>query len=220
MNIFTKETDIVGKHSPEKMQNSISLFYETVKEIKKKLGESSYKLDKYLSLLFKGIVSKPNEDAAMEGASAYSSLRMICTSILYNKTRGQDHEFYQEAKDFISSHKLPYKEIHTQHEIYCALLAPKFADFVAKKYAKEIKRRVSSVLDIIALQQNYETLEKAVGSTDMEKLNDLIKKVFITFPAMKAFLRSFSDEYILCLLYRDSQTSKQVFQLLTEVDCK
>ena len=217
MNIFAKETDIVGKHSHEKMQNSINLFYETVKKIKKKLGGSNYKLDEYLNLLFKGIVSKPTEDAAMDGASAYSSLRGICTSILYNETRCQDHEFYQTSKDFILSHELPYKEIHTQHELYCALLTPKFADFVAKKYAKELKRRVSSALDIVALQQSYENLEKAVGNYDMEKLNDLIKKVFIDFHVMKAFLRSFSDEYIFCLLYRDPETSKQIFQLLPEI---
>lgn len=219
MNIFTKETDILGKYDSERMQNLINLFYETVRKIKKTLGSDSYKLDKYLGLLFESINCKVNEDAAADGDSEYSKLYGICVSILDNDTRYQDHKFYQTAKDFISTHKLPYKEQYTLHEIYCVLLMPKFTDFMAKKYAEDLKYEVRKILDIIELRQDYEELANSVGNSHMETLNKLVKKLFIVYPVTKSYLKSISDAWLSSLLYRDPETSKQIFQLITEINC-
>ncbi len=216
MNIFKRESDIFGQYSSEKIYESMKKFFKITKKIKKKLGANSYKLDKYLNMLLKSINFEFNENAAAEGTEAYRVLRGICFSILNFDTRYQNHGFYKTAKEFIESNKFNYKETHTLLEIYSALLTPKFTDYVIKTYISELKMQSSSVLDIIDLQDSYEYLSNAVGKPKMDSLNSAIMESFLFCPVVNSFLQSITNNYLLCLLYRDKETSKQIFQLITD----
>ena len=101
-------------------------------------------------------------------------------------------------------------------EIYTALLTPKFTDFVVKQYTKELKRRARAVFDIVELRNGYETLVNEVGTFDMNRLNEAVRELFIICPVMKSYLQSLANNYLYCLLYRDPETCKRVFQLLTD----
>ena len=158
-----------------------------------------------------------NQDAAEDGFSIYSELRGICLAILKGDSKYNEHEFYETAKKFIESHRFPYKERYTLTEIYCALLTPQFTDYAAKIYKNELKNRVRSVFDIVALRCDYKDLANIVGKSEMDELNEAIKNRFLIYPLMESFLQSITDQYLYCLLHRDVETSKQVFQLLTEV---
>lgn len=54
-----------------------------------------------------------------------------------------DHEFYQMVKEYIVGHRLLYKDHHTLINIYCALLMPKFTDYVVNKFAEEVQNRAN-----------------------------------------------------------------------------
>lgn len=217
MNIFMKETDIFGKYSPNKDYGAFKKFFKLTRKVKKKLGTDSYKLDQYLNILLKSLNFEFNANAAMEGSTAYRELRGICLSILNFEENYQNHEFYQVAKKFIENNNFKYKEKHTLLEIYCALLTPKFTDFTVKKYINKIKQQSSAVLDIIELRQLYEHLSSIVGQQKIDALNSAIMESFLFCPVIKSFLQSITNHYLLCLLYRDAETSKQIFQLITDL---
>lgn len=216
MNIFKRESDIFGQYSSEKVYESLKKFFKITKRLKKKLGEDSYKLDRYLNTLLKSINFEFNANAAAEGTEAYRILRGICFSILNFDTSYQSHGFYHTAKEFIESNKFNYKETHTLLEIYSALLTPKFADYVVKKYISKLKMQSSSVLDIVDLRNSYEHLSNLVGKPKMDSLNSAIMESFLFCPVVNSFLQSITNNYLLCLLYRDEETSKQIFQLITD----
>lgn len=216
MNIFKNESDIFGHYSSKKAYGSLKKFFKITKKLKKKLGEESYKLDKYLNMLLKSINFEFNAKAAAKGTEAYRVLRGICFSILNFDTKYQNHDFYQTAKNFIESNKFNYKEKHTLLEIYCALLTPKFTDYVVEKYISKLKMQSSSVLDTVDLQNLYEHLSNAVGKAKMDSLNSAIMESFLFCPVVNSFLQSMANHYLLCLLYRDEETSKQIFQLITD----
>lgn len=216
MNIFKRESDIFGQYSSEKVYESLKKFFKITKRLKKKLGTDSYKLDKYLNTLLKSINFEFNANAAAEGTEAYRILRGICFSILNFDTRYQSHDFYKTAKEFIESNKFDYKETHTLLEIYSALLTPKFTDYVVKKYISKLKMQSSSILDIVDLRNSYDYLSNAVGKQKMDSLNSAIMESFLFCPVVNSFLQSITNNYLLCLLYRDEETSKQIFQLITD----
>ena len=217
MNIFMKETDVFGKYSPDKAYGAFKKFSKLTRKVKKKLGTDSYKLDQYLNILLKSINFEFNTNAAMSGSTAYRELRGICLSILNSDKNYQNHEFYQVAKKFIENNNFKYKEKHTLLEIYCALLTPKFTDLTVKKYINKIKQQSSAVLDIIELRQLYENLSAIVGQPKMEALNSEIMESFLFCPVVNSFLQSITNHYLLCLSYRDEETSKQIFQLITDL---
>ena len=53
MNVFKNESDIFGQYSSNKVYGSMKKFFKITRKIKKKLGENSYKLDKYLNCIIK-----------------------------------------------------------------------------------------------------------------------------------------------------------------------
>ena len=218
-------------HTPILSNGWIGLFDITLQGLLEKLTVIP-KVYRWLSTLFcclstdilfcissfsnaKSINFEFNANAATEGSTAYRELRGICLSILNFEENYQNHEFYQVAKKFIENNNFKYKEKHTQLEIYCALLTPKFTDFTVKKYINKIKQQSSAVLDIIELRQLYEHLSSIVGQPKMEALNSAIMESFLFCPVIKSFLQSITNHYLLCLLYRYDETSKQIFQLIT-----
>ena len=216
MNILKKEQDIFGQCSSKKVYELMEKFLKITKEIKKALGENSYKLDNYLSILLKAINFKFNTDVANEGVDAYCELRGICLSVLNFDKKYKSHGFYQTVKDFIKTNRFKYKEKHTLLEIYTALLTPKFTDFVVKKYIKKLKQESSLIFKIVELEQLYEYISNEVGKSKMDSLNFTIIEIFSFYPVVNSFLQSIAEHYLLCLLHRDEETSKQIFQLITD----
>ena len=82
--------------------------------------------------------------------------------LLNYEEKYKNYEFYQVAKKIIENNNFKYKENHTLLEIYCALLKPKFTDFIVEKYINRIKLQSSPVLDIIELRQIYEHLSDTI----------------------------------------------------------
>lgn len=113
MNILKNAEDIYGKYFQEQLHKATKDFFIVSKSIKNKLGDNSYKLDQYLSATLKIANCKLNTDASKDGCKFFSELRRLCLGILNYDASVTDHEFYQSAKEYISDHRLLYKECHT-----------------------------------------------------------------------------------------------------------
>ncbi len=214
MNILKSEEDIYGKHSQEELHKATKDFFIVSRSIKNKLEDKSYKLDQYLSAVLKIANCKLNTDAAEDGRKFFSELRRLCVGILNYDSSVTSHEFYQTAKEYIAKHRLLYKEHHTLLNIYYALLTPQFTDYAVNKFAEEIESRANIEVDTVLMSENYELIIEIVGEEDMNALNMAIKGRFIISSIMDSFLQSITNEYLYCLLHRDPETSKQVYQLM------
>ena len=214
MNILKSEEDIYGKHSQEELHKATKDFFIVSRSIKNKLEDKSYKLDQYLSAIMKVANCKLNTDAAEDGRQFFSGFRRLCLGILNYDSSVTSHEFYQTAKEYIAEHRFSYKERHTLLNIYCALLTPQFTDYAVNKFSEEIESRANIEVDTVLMSKNYELIAKFVGEEDMKVLNMAIKGRFIISSIMNSFLQSITNEYLHCLLHRDPETSKQVYQLI------
>lgn len=216
MNILKSEEDVYGRYLREELHKATKDFFIVSRSIKNKLGDKSYKLDQYLSAVLKIANCKLNTDAAEDGRKFFSELRRLCVGILNYNSSVTSHEFYQTAKEYIAEHRFSYKERHTLVNIYCALLTQQFTDYAADKFSEEIESRANLEIDTVLISENYELIAKIVGEEDMNVLNMAIKGRFIISSIMSSFLQSITNEYLYCLLHRDPETSKQVYQLILE----
>lgn len=93
---------------------------------------------------------------------------------------------------------------------------PKFADFAVRKFTEDIKRRVRQEIDTVLVSQYIKLIIDMVGEEEMVALNNAITGRFIISSIVNSFLQAITNEYLYCLLHRDPETSKQVFQLIME----
>lgn len=216
MNILKSEEDVYGRYLREELHKATKDFFIVSRSIKNKLRDKSYKLDQYLSAVLKIANCKLNTDAAEDGRKFFSELRRLCVGTLNYDSSVTSHEFYQTAKEYIAEHRLLYKECHTLLNIYCALLTPKFTDYAVNKFAEEVQNRANIEIDTVLMSENYEFIAEIVDEEDMNALNMAIKGRFIISSIMNSFLQSITNKYLYCLLHRDPETSKQVYQLILE----
>ena len=216
MNILKSEEDIYGRYLPEELHKATKDFFNVSRSIKNKLGDKSYKLDQYLSAVLKIANCKLDTDAAEDGCQFFSGFRRLCLGILNYDSSIIEHEFYQTAKDYIAGHRLLYKDRHTLLNIYCALLTPQFTDYAVNKFSEEIESRANIEVDTVLMSENYEFIAGIVDKENMNTLSMTIKGRFIISSIMNSFLQSITNEYLYCLLHRDPETSKQVYQLILE----
>ena len=128
----------------------------------------------------------------------------------------KNHEFYQTAKRFIEDHRYPYKEKHTLLEIYFVLLTPQFTNCAVKKFIEDIKQTLSQEIDTILVAQHSKLIVDLIGEDKMVALNSVIIDRFVMSSTLNSFLQAITNEYLYCLLHKDPETSKRVFQLIME----
>lgn len=214
MEFFKKSSDVYGEYCKEELHKATEDFFDISRRIKQKLGDKSYKLDRYLGWVLEIANSRLVYDAADSGFMIFGELRGLCIGILNYDSEITEHEFYETAKDFIGNHKFPYKENHTLSELYCALLTPQFTDYAVKKFTEDVKQRVNQEIDIILVSQHSDLIIDIVGEEEMMALNKAITDRFIISSILDSFLQAINNQYLYCLLHRDPETSKQVFQLM------
>ena len=216
MNIFKDEEDICGRYFPVELNKATEDFFNISRKIRQKLGGKSYKLDQYLGWVLEIANSKLAVDAAEDGRRYFSEFRGLCKAILDYEPEVKNHEFYQTAKRFIEDHRYPYKEKHTLLEIYFVLLTPQFTNYAVKKFIEDVKQALSQEIDTILVAQHSKLIVDLVGEDEMVALNRAITGRFIISSTLNSFLQAITNEYLYCLLHRDPETSKRVFQLIME----
>ena len=97
-----------------------------------------------------------------------------------------------------------------------AALADEFLPFAVKHFLREAEHRINDNCDIPKLKGLYQCISEVVGEPLMETLNLRLKQRFLTAPLVPVFVQGATNDLLYCLLNRDSETSKQVFQLLMD----
>ena len=86
------------------------------------------------------------------------------------------------------------------------------------RFLSDKRESISEVLQNADLNMLYDRISVVVGEPPMERLNRMLKEQFLAIPASMGFSYGLSCALLDSLVYEDSKTGKQVFQLLMD-DC-
>ncbi|OQB12898.1 MAG: hypothetical protein BWY15_02047 [Firmicutes bacterium ADurb.Bin193] len=213
MNIFSKDDAFIGTNG---INESISVkkIFELANDIRLKLEKQGYLLDKYISLILESANVTLVFEAATDGFEAGSVLRRLCRAIVDGEVSEEEHSFYETAKQKIAEIPLPYQEKITRVDICFAMLAEEYLSFVLDEFIKEQQDKLRAGLDIIYLKELYNHISAIVGEDILDSLNLMLKQRFLKVLSIHAFIQGFTNDLLYCLIHRDCETNKQVFQLL------
>lgn len=215
MNIFENRNSIIGSFEPERTKSSVQNLLRIAKEIREKLGKRGYMLDSYLSRILEAANNTLLYEAAEKGFEAGSELQNLCFDVIDGKGLQKEHPFYQTVKQSIDLQQDTYQERTTIMSLHCALLADMFMDYATQSYVQE-QVDILNILDDVKLCELYKKIILLVDESLMEQLNLMLKERFFIVPVAVGFTQGLTNDLLYSLTYRDSETSKQIFQLIMD----
>lgn len=216
MNTFQNKEFFVGNTSAYFLRKNSNKLWSLAKEIRAQLGDKKYLLDNYLSMFFEAANSELAQDTANRGFDKFSELYSICYKIYDKKPFDEENEFYNKVKKIMDKSPLPYQEKQTKIYIYCVKLSNDFTEYVTEKFMRRIDDNLRKDMDFSGFKGYYSEICDLICEEKMEELNLLLKNNFIIAPFLKTFFQAIKNQVLFCLIHRDKETSKQVFQLILD----
>ena len=235
MNIFQNPQDLLVPKEA-KQPGSITDLLLLATEIRAKLSGEGYLIESYLSHFFQVVIASSSQDAASDGYEVSSELRDLCFYVLdaasgdssSHKHRplqltdtgaeAEEHPFYPEVKRNFEEHSDQSAQRFTVVDRHYALLAEEFLQYAMSRFLSDKKENVTEALQNADLNMLYDRISAVIGEPPMERLNRMLKEQFLAVPASMGFSYGLSYALLDSLVYEDSKTGKQVFQLLMD-DC-
>lgn len=218
MNMFESWEGFCGHVGTDSMGGSLQSLLMSARDIRTRLGKKAYLLDHYLSLFLEGANAMLAYEAAESGFDSGCELRGLCFDAI-NQTKAQeDHPFYATVNNTLSTKRemLSYEEKATNVNLLYVTLSDAFLPFALKCFLREADFKLGIVLDFQELIELYEQISAITGEAVMERFNLRLKQRFLVAPLVSVFVQGFTNDLLYCLSSRDSETSKQVFQLMMD----
>lgn len=218
MNIFETHTGFSGRFDPDTTGGSLLSLLTLARDIRLKLGRQGYLLDSYLSLFLEAANAVLAYEAAEDGFERSGELRSLCFNVIDRGNTEKDHPLYDMALNTLIARTdiLRYQERQTRMHLLYTILSDEFLAFIAKHFQQEVDDRLGTVYDSQKLINLFSRISEVVGEPLMETLNLRLKQRFLLAPLVSVFAQGLTNDLLYCLTSRDSETSKQVFQLLLD----
>lgn len=218
MNIFETHEGFSGRFDPDSTGGTLLSLLTLARDIRLKLGKQGYLLDSYLSLFLEGANSVLAYDAASDGFERGSELRRLCFDLIDQTKKEKDHPFYETGLNTLIAHMdmLRYQERQTKMNLLYATLADDYLPYAVKYFLRETEGALGNAYDGPKLTQLYQRISEVVREPLMETLNLRLKQRFLVAPLVMLFAQGATNDLLYCLLNRDSETSRQTFQLLLD----
>lgn len=217
MNIFENKTAIIGEIPTQQLCDAYEKLFSLAAEIRARLNEYGYLLDKYLRHLLEAVNSTLVMDAAAYGFETATVFNRLCTDCVFNGSSPINHPLSEKVISYAKSHPLSYLEEPTNVYMIHASLVNDFTEKEVESYYRKLCDGNESSLDICDFHDLYHRICCLLGSEElMEKLNHLFEQRFQIVTPMAAFIQSLTNQLIYCLTHHDMQTSKQIFQLMLD----
>ena len=157
-------------------------------------------------------------EAAEDGFERSGELRSLCFNVIDRGNTEKDHPLYDMALNTLIARTdiLRYQERQTRMHLLYTILSDEFLAFIAKHFQQEVDDRLGTVYDSQKLINLFSRISEVVGEPLMETLNLRLKQRFLLAPLVSVFAQGLTNDLLYCLTSRDSETSKQVFQLLLD----
>lgn len=217
MNIFKETNDFIGSVDLEQ-ENSLSSLFRLAKQIRTKLGKQGYLLDHYLSLFFDAVYHLPPQEALDHGAEAIEPYRKICEAVLDPSKNIQGNPLYSKALTAIirESQINAHSEYFTRLSLLYIVMADDFFSDAVQQFSKKRASALDGIWDAVWFKEIYGQIVQITGEAVMETLNLKLKQKFLATPQMMVFLQGFASDILGCLILRDIESSKQMFQLILD----
>lgn len=216
MNIFIEKQKFYVGTQLHTLIDADASFLSLASDIRRKLGEHSFKFDEYLTTLLSAAnlcaVRRASEDADED----FRKIRMVCMDIIDEKNQLHNHEYYPELKTYIDENRSRFYDRYTLVSMTCASKAPIFMERMAKNYFDRLADDFREIMDIVELRHIYRDLTYVAGEQDVDRLNELIKNRFFISMAGDIYLQSLTEQYLLELLNRDRETGRCVIQIMLD----
>lgn len=218
MNIFETHEGFSGRFDPDSTGGTLQSLLTLAGDIRLKLGRQAYLLDSYLSLFLEGANAILAYEAGSDGFERGGELRSLCFDVLDRDGTERDHPFYDTALNALIARMdiMRCQERQTRMNLLYASLTDEFLPFAVKHFLREAESRIGDNCDIPKLTDLYHRISDAAGEPQMETFNLRLKQRFLTAPLIPVFMQGATNDLLYCLLHRDSETSKQIFQLLMD----
>ena len=217
LNTFFEYEGIIGKAETAHLDRALREFFELAAAIRRGLGKQGYLLDKYVSCVLEAANATLLFSSADDGFQTFSDLRNLCLEIMDGKTDNKGHSLYEKIKEHIGAHPLAHQERYTKLSVYCVALAGDFLEYAAERFALEQRKEAPPTFDMAYLRDLYRQISTIIGGEEqLERLNLLIRQRFMLVTPMAGFLQGMADDLLHDLVYRDAESSRQVFQLLMD----
>lgn len=218
MNIFETQTGFAGCFDSDSTGGTLLSLLSQARDIRLKLGKQGYLLDSYLSLFLEGANAILAYEAAEDGFDRGGELRHLCFAMIDRNGEEKDHPFYATAlhTQIARLDMLRYQERQTRMNLMYATLSDEFLPFAVKHFLMGVDDRLGSAYDSLKLNDLFRRISEVVGESMMETLNLRLKQRFLFAPLVSFFIQGLTNDLLYCLVGRDSETSRQVFQLLLD----
>lgn len=218
MNIFETHEGFSGRFDPDSTGGTLLSLLTLARGIRLKLGRQGYLLDNYLSLFLEGANAMLAYEVGSDGFERGGELRSLCFDVLDRDGTEKDHPLYDTALNALIGRIdiMRCQERQTRMNLLYATLADEFLPFAVKHFLREAESKIGDGCDVPALAGLFRRISEVVGESLMETLNLRLKQQFIAAPLVSVFVQGVTNNLLYCLLSRDRETSKQVFQLLMD----
>lgn len=218
MNIFETHTEFSGRFDSDSMGGSLLSLLTLARDIRLKLGRQGYLLDNYLSLFLEAANAVLAYEAANDGFKRGSELRSLCFGVIDRDDTEKDHPLYATARNILITRMdtLCYQERRTRMNLLYAFLSDDFLPFVVEHFLQEVDEKLNDACDFPTLDDLFGRICEMAGESQMETLNLRLKQRFLLAPLVTVFVQGVTSELLYCLISRDNETSRQVFQILLD----
>lgn len=131
----------------------------------------------------------------------------------------RDHPLYSASDKLYLEQAIEplHQETDTCLQFISVALVDRFALNAANDFKKKAQTRLlEEDFESIAIDQLYADIAARIGESLMESLNLQLRQRFLIVPITAAFLQGLNDNLVSSLVSRDSESSRQIFQLLID----
>lgn len=132
-----------------------------------------------------------------------------------NAKKGKEKsKFFDIVKKYIEKHPVSFKWNHTKSEFYAANIIIDNLELLLQEFKKRYKAEVLTDIDYPLANEYYKKITSIIDEEKMERFNDIIAESFIFGPICISALQHFMVYTVGMLVYRDPESSKQIYQLM------
>lgn len=218
MNIFQNREIFFGKSNFINIHSHMSKFWKLAREIKAELGDQKYYLDGYMNIIFETLADMDLGTASAIADNICSNILGDCYVILGEnaKKEKEKSKFFDMVQKYIEEHTVNFKENHTKSEFYAANIIIDNLELLHQELKKRYKAEVLSDIDYPLASEYYKKITSIIDEEKMERFNDIIAESFIFGSIGISAAQHFIVYAVGMLVYRDPESSKQIYQLMME----
>ena len=214
-NAMMKPNAFWGEVDVRALKEDYRAWLKKAAEIRNKLGDRKYLLDRYLVQLLESANTFVSQEVVQDGYDNSDNLNAIVTQVLRKEPEEIPTHVGSMVREYVQGHSLPYREEQTRIHAYTAMFSLRYFEFVAERYIDNQDEGLYLAYDYTQLGSLFDSIAGILGSKgEMEKLNELFFKCFLRTSPMELYRQGHIAGLIDTLLYRDIESDHTVMQLL------